>query len=970
MNNPTTTDVIPTVIPTDIIPDAIPLALTDFPTLFAPRWFGTVDDTDPTNPTRLNTFRQDFLLLDIQPNEVIQVSLDSESQGDPYLQLIDADTGALIDFDDDDGPGRNAVLQFIPQPGVNYILRATTFAANAAEQFTINVSQGLLTPATHLFPNTTVSSLLSGTDAITPFRPNHFYDGYLLSDLEPFQQVSLSLTSSDFDTYLQVIDANTGELLAFNDNVGPALNSGLEFVAAPDTDYLVHVTTAEANTLGSYSLSTSVQTLSNDELLLSINPFFGNSAPPSTLNSPIDGFGNNLFNPSLGAAGSNLVDSVPLAYGDGFSTPAGQDRPNARVISNALSQQLEDTPEPRGLTNFIWVWGQFLDHDISLSPEVSREVAAAENRNIVIPVPFDDPALTPGNIIALRDSEFTSGTGTDPTNPRRIPNEITAFVDGSNVYGSEAERAGELRTFIGGTLRVSEGNLLPILSPESDIPNDNAGAPGRPLFIAGDVRANENAALSSIHTLFVREHNRIAEELAAEHPDWTDEQIFQRAKQINVAQIQQITFNEYLPTLLGQELPTYQGYNPQLNPGIERIFSSAAFRLGHTQLSSNIDFLEPDGTTSPGGSLTLSEVFFPDISLLQTRGIDALVRGVASSLSQEVDNRLIEDVRSLLFGDGPNAPARDLSALNIERGRLNGIADYNTIRETYGLRRVTGFSEITSDLQKQTTLQELYGSVDNIDAFVGFLAEDPIFGGSLGQTLTVILQNQFLRLRDGDRFYFENSLSDPEIAAIKDTTLSDIIRRNTDTTIIQDNAFSLINNGTEGNDTLRGGLGEDRIIAGAGNDELFGEYANDQLFGQDGDDILLGGSGNDILNGGNGSDILLGVDLDTRGRREVDVLTGGSGVDAFVLGDQTGTYYDDGYNHLDGRADYAIITDLNVSEDLIILHGSISQYALVSGLSGLELVSQTQPTGPSELIATIANAPSNLSLSDSVFAFV
>ncbi|MEO0869480.1 MAG: peroxidase family protein, partial [Cyanobacteria bacterium J06642_11] len=384
----------------------------------------------------------------------------------------------------------------------------------------------------------------------------------------------------------------------------------------------------------------------------------------------------------------------------------------------------------------------------------------------------------------------------------------------------------------------------------------------------------------------------------------------------------------------------------------------------------NIDFIEADGTESRGGSLTLSEVFFPDISLLQTRGIDDLIRGVASSLSQAVDNELIEDVRSLLFGDGPNAPARDLSAINIERGRLNGIADYNTVRETYGLVRVTSFSQITSDVDKQITLQNLYGSVDNIDAFVGFLAEDPILGGSLGQTLTVILQNQFQRLRDGDRFYFENSLSDPEIAAIQDTTFSDIIRRNTDTTIIQDNAFSLINYGTAGDDTLRGGLGEDQIFAGAGDDDLFGEFADDQLYGEDGNDFIIGGSGNDIVIGGRGDDILVGTDLNTnRGQREVDSLTGGSGIDVFVLGDETGIFYDDGYNNLRGNTDYALITDLNVAEDFILLHGSASQYSLSNSASGLELLHQSA-NGTAERIAIIANAPSNLSLNSGVFAFI
>ncbi|NEZ68339.1 hypothetical protein D0962_37400 [Leptolyngbyaceae cyanobacterium CCMR0082] len=962
-------------------------ALLDLPDLFSSTWFGTVDGTDPRNPTRQDTYRQDFLLLGIQPNESVLVTLDSESQGDPYLQLINSDTGELLAFDDDTGTGLNSRLRFTAQPNVNYLVRATTFEENASEQFTVSVDHGVLTPATHLFPNTTVRSFLSPTDAITPHRDARFYDGYTLAGLEPYQLVSLELSSDDFDPYLQVIDLDTGQVIAFDDDGGPGTDAALRFVAQPDAEYLIHGTSFNVEAVGEYTLSYRTPTLTGEALLIANDPLLGSSATPSILNSPIDGFGNNLGNPQLGSAGSRLADSVPLQYDNGFSTPAGQNRPNARVISNAISQQSGDIPEPRGLTNITWAYGQFLDHDISLSPEVSREIATSENRSFIIPVPSNDPVLTPGNVIALRDTEFEPGTGTSSSNPRRIPNEITAWIDGSNVYGSEAERLASLRAFSGGRLLVSEGNLLPIQPPDADLPNDNAGAPGRPLFIAGDVRANENIVLSSIHTLFVREHNRLADELSAVHPDWNDEQIFQRARQINIAQMQNITFNEYLPTLIGEELPAYQGYNPNINPQIERVFSTAAFRLGHTQLSSAIERLNPDGTSSEGGSLTLSESFFPDISLSQTLGISDILRGVASSSSQAIDNAVIEDVRSLLFGDGPNAPARDLVALNIERGRINGIADYNTVRSAYGLNRVTDFSEITSDHVRADTLRQLYGSVDNIDAFVGLLAEDPQAGSSLGESLSAILQNQFVRLRDGDRFYFENTFSEREVAAIRNTTLSDIIRRNTDTVVIQDNAFSLVNRGSVANDTINGGLGEDTIFGNGGNDTILGYTANDvlhgnggndqvaggsgddRIFGQAGGDVLLGDAGHDIVVGGDGNDILSGTSSGTYGRGEIDVLVGGSGADSFILGDENGVFYNDGYAYLIGRSDYAVITDLNLRSDQIILHGIRSRYALTETGAGVDLYYRAAGEGP-ELIANLAGSLPGLTLDSDVFTFV
>ena len=686
-----------------------------------------------------------------------------------------------------------------------------------------------------------------------------------------------------------------------------------------------------------------------------------------------DGTGNNLHNPEYGVTDTALVNIAPLDYSDGFSTSTGQNRPNPRVISNAISHQEGDIFDPRGLTNFIWAWGQFLDHDLSLTPEDGSQPVS-------IPVPTGDPFLDPqstGNVvIELNDSQVIEGTGTDINNPRQLPNVITAWIDGSNVYGSDEERADFLRSYEGGLLKTSEGDLLPFnLSPEDGgVENDNPTRQNpTDLFVAGDVRGNENAVLSSIHTLFVREHNRIATELKEIHPDWTDEQLFQRARQINIAQMQAITFNEYIPALLGDNaLSEYTGYNPDVNPGITRTFSTAAFRLGHTQLSSEIVRLDSEGEVITEGNLTLSEVFFPGSGVLEEAGIDPIIRGISSSQSQQVDNEIIDDVRNLLFGFGPTGTvsARDLAAINIQRGRLNGLADYNTVREAFGLSRVNSFAEITSDQEKQTTLQELYGNVDNIDFFVGMLAEDLLPGTSVGESVYAVLTYQFQALRDGDRFYYENVFTPEETQIIENTLLSDIIRRNTDTTIIQDNVFSLVNDGTSKDDILKGGLGNDTIYGLGGDDLIYGYAGEDSLHGNAGDDILKGGAGDDLLKGGKGNDILYGHEGDDilygnaeddllkggtgndtlKGGRgydllkggkgddllyggqgddrldgyssgtEYDTLVGGNGFDTFVLGNASDVYYQ-------GES-YATIQDWDYKRDFIEVAGSFEQYSL------------------------------------------
>ncbi|MGF1538273.1 MAG: peroxidase family protein [Elainellaceae cyanobacterium] len=946
--------------------------VSDSPFLF-PAWFGFLDQNDGNNPTRNNRFFDDFYFQGATPGS--QVTLDLASETDTFLQLVNAETGAVIAFDDDSGFGLDSRLSFTVQSDIDYIVRATTFSRQATGSYTLSTTAGDLTPASTIFANQSVEGTLGFTDFINPNREGRTYDGYLLTGFEAGEFVSIDI-DGEFDTFLQLVDAETGTVLLEDDDSGLGFNSSLSFTVDAEQDYILQVTSFGFGETGDYTLSTSTSPVlePTPEAVIEFDPFEVRGIDPDDLNSPTDGFGNNVDNPERGAAGSTFINIAPLDYGDGISTPTGEDRPNAREISNAISQQDGDVRDPRGLTNLIWGWGQFLDHDITLNLDDEH------GEEIEIEIPENDPALDPSNVISLRESEFVEGTGTSPSNPRQLPNNITAFVDGSNVYGSDEEQLDDLRTFTGGQLRVSEGNLLPI------------SFDGRPQFEAGDIRANENSVLTSLHTLFVREHNRLADELAEAHPTWTDDQLFERARQLNIAQIQNVTFNEYLPTLLGESLPDYEGYDSDVDPAISRVFANAAFRLGHTQLSSIIPQLNPDGSAS-GGDLRLSDVFFPGVELLQEEGIDGILRGVASSNSQRVDNLVIEDVRSLLFGEGPNSPARDLAAINIERGRLNGLADYNTVRESFGLSRVHSFADISSDPQIQQTLSDLYGTVDNIDAFVGLLAEDLEPGSSVGETVGAILVDQFARLRDGDRFYFENSLLPQESEVIRQTTLSDIIRRNTDTTVIQDNAFTLTNIGSNEDDTLNGGLGddlivgrggddtlsgyagEDNLIGRSGNDHLSGGTEGDRLIGRSGNDYLVGDSGSDTLVGGSGRDTLIGTNGEARGVGELDVLTGGNGRDRFVLGDAESAYYLDGHLAENGIGDFANITDFDRRRDTIQLHGTAQNYELElvstgAGSRDAHLFYRGDVAGESELIAVLEDVSGSTSTISNRFTFV
>src|SRR5207244_3561528 len=191
-------------------------------------------------------------------------------------------------------------------------------------------------------------------------------------------------------------------------------------------------------------------------------------------------------------------------------------RPSAREISNAIASTDGSILNNRDLSAFIYAWGQFLDHDLDLTQSASP----AEPFNISVPTgdPSFDPFSTGTQIIPLNRSQYDSTTATSVDNPRQQTNSITAWIDGSVVYGSDATRAAALRTFVGGKLKTSDGNLLPFNTGGLPNANDAHIFADNQLFLAGDVRANENIELTSLQTLFMREHNRLADAIAAADP--------------------------------------------------------------------------------------------------------------------------------------------------------------------------------------------------------------------------------------------------------------------------------------------------------------------------------------------------------------------------------------------------------------------------------------------------------------------
>ena len=499
----------------------------------------------------------------------------------------------------------------------------------------------------------------------------------------------------------------------------------------------------------------------------------------------LDGTGNNSADPLQGAAVTPLLRLLAPDYGDALSTLAGQHRPSARVISNLVftqsNEESDEKPNTRGATDFLWQWGQFLDHDMDLTDGVDPAEPAP------IDIPVDDLHFYPGTTMRFNRSVYDTTVAADQ--PRQQLNEITAWIDASNVYGVDEVRLAALRETGSAGLKTSAGDLLPFNTEGLT----NAGGDGDNLFLAGDVRANEQAGLLAMHTLFVREHNRQVERLRGRHPDWSDDQLFEEARRRVAALMQVVTYREFLPALLGPgALPPYNGYSPDVTAGIRNVFSAAAYRFGHSALSPTLMRLNADGSEFDGGHLALRDAFFNPALLAESGSLEALLRGLATQVCGRVDTYVIDDVRNFLFGAPPSA-GFDLVSLNIQRGRDHGLPSYNEARRQLGLVPAASFSDFSSSQEVVDRLATAYLSVEDVDLWVGGLAEDHHGDSHLGETFTRILVMQFTALRDGDRFWYQREFSGEALRRLENTRLSDIIRRNTEINReLQDNVFKAV----------------------------------------------------------------------------------------------------------------------------------------------------------------------------------
>ncbi|CAG0921300.1 unnamed protein product, partial [Notodromas monacha] len=390
------------------------------------------------------------------------------------------------------------------------------------------------------------------------------------------------------------------------------------------------------------------------------------------------------------------------------------------------------------------------------------------------------------------------------TGPRLQFNAISSLLDGNFVYGTTKEVVDALRTYEGGFLKTlpvfQEFGLKDLLPLKTTDPDDGCLRPQPDIycFLAGDNRVNEQLVLSVVHTLFVREHNRIVYELQRINPHWDDETLYQEARHIVVALIQHITYNEFLPMVLGKEVMHkyglilqkeasgyFGGYDPKVNPSAAEAFVTSAFRFGHSLLPSTIERWSTHHKYI--GSQRLSELLRQPYDLYKGGWCDQYMCGLVNQVAQAMDDSVTQEVTNHLF-QMPGMPfGFDLAAFNMQRGREQGVPSYNQFRHFCGLPKARHWHDLLGTMPNSTVKRysEIYGAPDDIDLWSGGLSERPLPGSLVGPTFACIIGLQFRDLKVGDRFWFENggwpnSFTLEQLQEIRQMKLSRLICDNSD----------------------------------------------------------------------------------------------------------------------------------------------------------------------------------------------
>ncbi|XP_053597981.1 peroxidase [Microplitis demolitor] len=606
-----------------------------------------------------------------------------------------------------------------------------------------------------------------------------------------------------------------------NPTANPIINANVQFVHAPPaTNYFGPKGINSYNNNNNNNIGTSK----------SKNPWTCDRTKPQSCTQELpyrsfDGSCNNLENPTWGMAKTRYARLLPPIYSDGIWQPAvaksGRALPRSRVLSYTLFPELR-VKDPKW-TLATMQFGQIVTHDtaqLATAPMLQMEsVECCTNDDKLVRKYLNDPSCFP-ILLGPDDPNYDPRSSECLTFTRaaadfQIPDDcygqqksadqitlVTQFLDLSVLYGSSESQARNLRKFQGGKMRTQirrQREWLPPANPVNVTGQCVIETQNHVCYDAGDNRVNQNPQLTVLQILLVREHNRIATNLARINPHWNDETIYQETRRIAIASYQQITYYEWLPAIIGldnalkykliYDVPDTEyinDYSPNVDPTVLNEHSNGAFRVFHSLIAGYLKLVQENRVSR--GLLRLSDWFMRPGIIEQADNMDDLTRGLADQPEQARDEYYDHEVTLYLFR-GNSKLGGDLRSTDIQRARDHGLASYNDYREFCKIPRAKTWADFSDYISPENVkkLAQLYEHPDDVDFAVGGGLEVNTEGALAGPTFLCVLIEQFYRSRVGDRYWFESP--DPVVAFTREQLRE--IRKSTLARFMCDNSDSI-----------------------------------------------------------------------------------------------------------------------------------------------------------------------------------
>ena len=494
-----------------------------------------------------------------------------------------------------------------------------------------------------------------------------------------------------------------------------------------------------------------------------------------------DGSYNDPDRPAMGMIGARFGRNVPVERTYPETLP-GLLEPSPRLVSRRLLTR--DEFKPATIVNVLaGAWLQFEVHDwFSHGKNLPDEPFELELEG------DDTWAERPMRIERTRNDPFPDGNGA----PATWVTTDSHWWDGSQIYGSDPAFAQALREGRGGRLRLDADGQLP---RDLDDKLDLTGVAGN--FWLG---------LALLHTLFTREHNAIADRLAAEHPDWTDEQLFGKARLITAALMAKIHTVEWTPAIIAH--PTTK-FGMRAN-----WYGILGKRLGKRSRNEVLGGIPGSATDHHGVPYSLTEEFVAVYRMHPLLPDDFTFRSIESDevLQERTFRELgVDDVRDRLdevgfvdalysFGIAhpgaitlhnyprflqelrkPDGTVVDLAAIDVLRIRERGVPRYNEFRRLFHLKPAETFEELTDDPEWARELREVYGDVEQIDLMIGLYAERLPKGFGFSDTAFRVFILMASRRLKSDRFFTRDynaaTYTQTGLDWIDDTSMGDVLLR-------------------------------------------------------------------------------------------------------------------------------------------------------------------------------------------------